>query len=280
MNDHRPDNTADDGRRARGGVQSIDRAAAILRCFVEHRAELTLSEIARATGLTTSTAHRLLASMQHNHLIRQTRDRRYSPGPLLVQLVRGGTVTTTLRDAALPAMTQLRDDVEETVGLHTLLPTDERMVIDQVESHHPLRRTYTEIGIPIPLPYGAPGKVLCAWLPTARCEAVLDQQMSALTPTTVTDPDALREQLDDVRRRGYALSFAERTPGIRSVAAPVFDHNGAVTGCLSVSGPEIRMSTERMHAFGPKLREKAWAVSEVLGATLTVVRSRHARLQD
>ncbi|MGH3358653.1 MAG: IclR family transcriptional regulator, partial [Nocardioidaceae bacterium] len=204
-------------------MQSIDRAAAILRCFAEHRAELTLSEIARATGLTTSTVHRLLAAMQHNLLVRQARGRRYAPGPLLVQLVRGGAVTTTLRDAAMPAMTAMRDEVGETVGLHSLTPNDERVVIDQVESHHPLRRTYTELGLPIPLPYGAPGKVLCAWVPPARCESILHREISPLTPTTVTDPQALRTQLDEVRRLGYALSFAERTPGIRSVAAPLFD---------------------------------------------------------
>ena len=258
-----------------GGVQSIDRAAAILRCFAEHRAELTLSEIARATGLTTSTVHRLLAAMQHNQLVRQARDRRYAPGPLLVQLVRGGAVTTTLRDVALPAMTAVRDEVEETVGLHRLTPNDERVVIDQVESHHPLRRTYTEIGMPIPLPYGAPGKVLCAWLPAPRREAVLRHEMSSLTPTTVTDPEVLRTQLDEVREQGFAVSFAERTPGIRSVAAPLFDHDGAVTGCLSVSGPEMRMSAERMESLGPRLHRAAWTVSEALGATPELVRSRH-----
>jgi IclR family transcriptional regulator, acetate operon repressor len=256
------------------GVQSIDRTAAILRCFAEHRAELTLSEIARATGLTTSTAHRLLAAMQHNQLVRQSQPRRYAPGPLLVQLVRGGAVTTTLRDAALPAMAALRDEVEETVGLHSLTPNDERMVVDQVESHQPLRRTYTELGIPIPLPYGAPGKVLCAWLPPPRRDAVLSREIRALTPTTLTDPGSLRTQLAEVREHGYATSFAERTPGIRSVAAPVFDHHGAITGCMSVSGPEIRMPAERMQMLGTQLQRAAWTVSEVLGATQEVVRAR------
>jgi IclR family transcriptional regulator, acetate operon repressor len=257
-----------------GGVQSIDRAAAILRCFAEQHAELTLSEIARTTGLTTSTVHRLLAAMQHNQLVRQTQRRRYAPGPLLVQLVRGGAVTTTLRDAALPAMAALRDEVEETVGLHSLTPGDERVVVDQVESHQPLRRTYTELGMPIPLPYGAPGKVLCAWLPAPRREVILSRAIPALTPTTVTDTQALATQLDEVRRRGYATSFAERTPGIRSVAAPLFDHHGAITGCMSVSGPEMRMPAERMHALGARLERSAWTVSEVLGATPEVVRSR------
>jgi IclR family transcriptional regulator, acetate operon repressor len=256
------------------GVQSIDRVAAILRCFADRRAELTLSEIARATGLTTSTVHRLLASMQQNELVRQVRERRYAPGPLIVQLVRGGALTTGLRDAALPAMAALRDEVEETVGLHSLTPGDERVVVDQVESHHPLRRTYTEIGLPIPLPYGAPGKVLCAWLPPTRRDKVLSHQLSALTPTTVTDPAVLRSELDEVRRRGYALSFAERTPGIRSVAAPLFDHSSTITGCMSVSGPEMRMPAERMEALGSKLHRTAWTVSEALGATPESVRSR------
>jgi IclR family acetate operon transcriptional repressor len=258
------------------GVQSIDRAAAILRCFAEQRAELTLSEIARATGLTTSTAHRLLGAMQENQLVRQTRNRRYAPGPLLVQLVRGGTVTATLREAALPAMAVLRDEVEETVGLHRLTPNDERIVVDQAESHQALRRTYTELGVPIPLPYGAPGKVMCAWLPRTRREAVLREQFDALTATTVTDPKVLRTQLGEIRSRGYALSFAERTPGIRSVAAALFDHDGAVTGCMSVSGPEMRLPAERMEVLGAHVHRAAWTVSEALGATPQAVSSRNA----
>lgn len=259
-----------------GGVQSIDRTAAILRSFSEHRAELTLSEIARATGLTTSTVHRLLSAMQQNQLVRQTRERRYAPGPLIVQLVRGGAVATTLREAALQTMAVLRDEVQETVGLHSLLPTtDERVVVDQVESHQPLRRTYTELGMPIPLPYGAPGKVLCAWLPPARRQSILERDLTPLTPTTVTDTKALRLQLEEIRHRGYAMSLAERTAGIRSVAAALFDHDGSVTGCLSVSGPEMRMPTDRMHTIGSQVRRAAWTVSEALGATPAAVGARH-----
>jgi IclR family transcriptional regulator, acetate operon repressor len=256
------------------GVQSIDRAAAILRCFAEHPTELTLSEIARATGLTTSTVHRLLASMQENQLVRQTHARRYAPGQLIVQLVRRGAVTTTLRDAAMPSMVALRNEVEETVGLHTLTPSDERVVVDQVESHHPLRRTYTDLGVPIPLPYGAPGKVLCAWLPQARREAVLNQELSQLTPTTVIDPAVLRAQLDETVRRGFAISDAERTPGIRSVAAPVFDHNGTVAAALSVSGPEMRMPADRLQDLGAPVRRAAIAASEALGATTETIGAR------
>lgn len=161
----------EDGNGAgRSAVQSVDRAVAILRCFDARRPTLGISDIARATGLSTTTTHRLLVAMQSNRLVRQTSDRRYGLGPLLVQLARSGALPTTLRDAALPLMTALRDEIDETVGLHELLPSGERVVVDQVESRQELRRTYTDIGVPIRLPHGAPGKAILSMLPVAQQE--------------------------------------------------------------------------------------------------------------
>lgn len=213
--------------------------------------------------------------MAHNQIVRQTPDRRYTPGPLLIQLFREVAVTATLRDAALPAMTALRDEVNETVGLHALLPTDERVVVDQIESHQPLRRTYTEIGVPIPLPYGAPGKILLAFLPEARSKAVLNRPMRQVTQATVTDTASLLRELAEVRRIGYAMSFAERTPGINTVAGPIFGHEGVV-GCLSISGPELRMPVERMRALGPRVSDTARTISEGIGAQGETM-GRHSR---
>lgn len=258
-------------RAARSGVQAIDRAVAILRCFGPRAPELGLSEIAAQTGLSTSTVHRLLAAMQHHQLVRQTAQRRYALGPLFVQLARSGAAPTSLRDLALGPMRALRDLADETVGLHELRSSTERSVVAQVESRQPLRRTYTEINEPIPLPYGAPGKVLTAFLPHAAQEKLLAGPLEQVTPTTVTDPAALHAQLAHVREQGYALSFAERTPGIRTVAAPIFDHTGQVVGCLSLSGPETRMPHERMEELAPEVTRTAWMVSEALGATPAAV---------
>lgn len=251
----------------RSGVQAIDRAVAILRCFGPRSPELGISEIAAATGLSTSTAHRLLAAMQHNRLVRQTAHRRYALGPLLVQLARSGAVPTTLRDVALGPMRALRDLADETVGLHELRSSTERTVVDQVESRQALRRTYTEFGEPIPLPNGAPGKVLLAFAPYTVRERILGSPIEPATASTITDPDALREQLVEIRALGYALSFAERTPGIRTVAAPIFDHAGRAIGCLSLTGPELRMPHRRMEELAPEVARTAWTVSEALGAT-------------
>jgi IclR family transcriptional regulator, acetate operon repressor len=256
---------------ARGGVQSIDRAVAILRCFDARHSSLGISEIARMTGLSTSTTHRLLHAMTDNRLLAQGPDRRYRPGPLLVQLGRSGAVPSTLKGAALPFMTALRDEVDETVGLHELLPSGERVVVDQVESHQELRRHYTDIGIPIPLPHGAPGKAILSALPWSRQQAVLARPISPVTEHTVTDPERLTDELDVARRRGWAGSDAERTPGIRAVASPVFDHTGAVIGAIGLSVPSVRMGDERADELGQRCADVAWEISESLGATRDAV---------
>ena len=255
------------GERARVRVQSIDRAVLILRCFDSRQPEIGISELSRRTGLSTSTVHRLLVSMTDNELVRQSSDRRYSLGPLVMQLGRSGGLPTTLRDVAVPVARQLRDEVDETVGIHELLPNGRRAVIDQVESRQELRRTYTELGVPLPLPHGAPGKVMLAHLPAERREWWLARPIDAATPTTIADPDALRTQLTEIRSRGWAYSDAERTPGIRAVAAPLFDHTGAVVGALGFSVPTIRMDTDRSAVLGARVAAAAREISKRLGAT-------------
>jgi IclR family acetate operon transcriptional repressor len=271
QDDEERDVTDEGSGGGRNGVQSIDRAVAILRCFDARRPTLGISDIARATGLSTTTTHRLLVAMQTNRLIRQTSDRRYGLGPLLIQLARSGAVPTTLRDTALPFMTALRDEVDETVGLHELLPTGERAVLDQVESHHELRRTYTEFGMPIPLTHGAPGKAILSMLPVERQDAWLSQPIRSITPETVTDPEVLRAELREVRRRGWAESKGERTPGIRTVSAPIFDHTGQVIGALGLSVPRVRMDDARAEVLGERITACSWAVSESMGATAAAV---------
>jgi IclR family acetate operon transcriptional repressor len=264
----------------RSAVQSIDRAVAILRCFDAHHAALGISDIARATGLSTSTAHRLLTSMTTNRLLDQGSDKRYRPGPLLVQLGRSGAVPSSLREAARPHMVALRDEVDETVGLHELLPTYERAVVDQVESRQELRRHYTDIGVPIALTHGAPGKAMLSTLPWARQKAALSRGIEAITDRTVTDPTALAAELATARERGWAGSDAERTPGIRAVAAPVFDHTGMVVGALGLSVPTVRMDDARADELGRRAAAVAWDVSEALGATRSLVDQKLALATD
>jgi IclR family acetate operon transcriptional repressor len=274
-------NTVDTGENApevrrRDGVQSIDRAVAILRCFDGRRPELGISELARSTGLSTSTVHRLLGAMQANHLVRQTGTKRYGLGPLLLQLANSGAMPRTLREAALPFMTDLRDEFDETIGLHEL-HGNHRIVAAQVESHQELRRTYTDIGVPIRLVYGGPGKAILSVLPADERKRHLAKPIEPITTTTTVDPAEIEGELEATRIRGYAESKAQRTVGIYAVAAPIFDHTDKVVGALGASVPEVRMSAERAEKIGSRVREVAWELSTALGATAEGV---HALVPD
>jgi len=257
----------------RGGVQSIDRAVAILRCFDGRRPELGISDLARSTGLSTSTVHRLLNAMQENHLVRQTGTKRYGLGPLLMQLANSGAMPRGLREAALPFMTDLRDEFDETIGLHELLGTGQRIVAAQVESHQELRRTYTDIGVPIRLAYGGPGKAILSALPESERLKHLAEPIIALTSSTTVDPAVVLHELEEARLRGYAESNGQRTVGIWAVAAPVFDHTQRVVGAIGASVPAARMTPERRALIGARVREVAWQLSITLGATIEGVRA-------
>jgi IclR family acetate operon transcriptional repressor len=258
-------------------VQSIDRVVAILRCFDGRTPELGISELSRSTGLSTSTVHRLLAAMQENQLVRQTGSRRYGLGPLLLQLANSGAMPRTLREAALPFMTILRDEFDETIGLHELLRTGHRIVAAQVEGHQELRRTYTDIGVPIRLVYGGPGHAMLCALPAEDRMRHLTEPIEQMTKATTVDPVAVERQLEAARSRGYAHSDGERTAGICGIAAPVFDHTQRVVGAIGASVPLVRIDAQRAEQIGARVREIAWQLSSALGATAEGV---HAVVPD
>lgn len=247
-------------------VQSLDRAVAILNVFTRERAELGVSEIARLVGLTPSTAHRLLNSLLAHGLIQQVSgSKRYALGPHVLRLAYIASGHVSVQQAALPVMHWLRNQSDETVGLHVLRADHQRVVIDQAESHKPLRRTYTELGQPIPLHQGAPGKALLAHLSSEAQEAILTRPLEAVTDRTPVDPLCLRQELALIRERGYALSFGERVSGIHTVAVPVWNHTGAVVASLSVTGPAMRMGRERLEALAPLALEASRRLSAQLG---------------
>ncbi|MDP9362985.1 MAG: IclR family transcriptional regulator [Chloroflexota bacterium] len=250
----------------RGPVQSFDRAVAILDAFTADRPELGVSEIARRTGLSRSTAHRLLSSLQHHELVQQVPGSRdYALGPRVLRLAQAALAGANLPAMARPAMTRLRDQHDETVGLHLPQGGFGRIVVDQVESRQPLRRTYTDVGHLIPVHQGAPGKVLLAFRPAELREEVLARPLQAATPRTIVDPDELREELRRVAEAGYALSIEERTPMTSTIAVPILDHTGKAIAAMSISGPSSRLSRERLLELAPSIREAAESLSGTLG---------------
>lgn len=249
-------------------VQAIDRAVAVMSAFSRARPVAGVSEIAESTSLSRSTVHRILASLAKHGLIAQLpKSTDYCLGPRLLGLADTARQQLSLELQAGPAMTALRDYTGETVALHVLDETPARRTLAQVESVHALRRTYTDIGAPLPPHQGAPGKVLLAFAEEALHERVLAGDLRSAINGTKIDPAALRAELAEIRATGYALSLEERVPGVVGLAVPVRDHTSSVVAALSVSIPAIRAGRRELEALAPRAAAAADELSAQLGYT-------------
>lgn len=247
-------------------VQVIDRAVAVMSAFSPQRPVASVSEIAASTSLSRSTVHRILASLaKHGLIVQVPKSTDYCLGPRLLALADTARQRLTLELQAGPAMTALRDYTGETVALHVLDETPARRTLAQVESVHPLRRTYTDIGVPLPPHQGAPGKALLAFAEESLREQVLAGELRSAITGTKLDASALRDELAEIRSVGYALSMEERVPGVVSLAVPVRDHTASVVAALSVSIPAVRAKRADLEALAPRAREAADELSAQLG---------------
>ncbi len=247
-------------------VEAIERAVRILDAFSVDRPELGVAEVARILGLKRSTVHRALVTLESGGLLRQVATtQKYTLGPKVLYLAYVLQTQLSLVSIALPYLRSLRDRFNETVALH-LLDGRGRMVVQQVESTHDLRRTYRDIGKVLPLYAGSPGKLLLAYMPQEEIDRVIDESgLRPFTSVTITDPAALRRELAEIRRRGYAWSIGEHSPGIASISCPIRNQEGQVIAAINISGPSVRLTEAKLLESLPQLREATLAMSRQIG---------------
>jgi DNA-binding IclR family transcriptional regulator len=241
---------------------AIDRALAVLGVLADASQPIGVTEIARRVGLPKSVVHYHVSALVRNRYVEARPDRRYGLGTAALRLGRGTASNLDLRARALPHMRALHHDTWETVTLSVLVGR-ERVFVDQLVSPQEIS-LMVELGRPLPLHAGAPGRVILAFLPEDAREAVLAQPLERLTAATVVEPSGLRALLESVRQTGVAVSRGERQQGVASVAAPVFDGHG-VAGAVCVCGPEYRFDEARLERYGPLLQAASSSLSRELG---------------
>ncbi len=245
---------------AQTGTQAIDRAAELLVRLVESEDGYRPGELATAAGLPKSTASRLLRALERHQLVqRDLEGGSLRPGPVLVQYARRYAAVPDLVSLAQPALDRLARLSSETVNL--AVPTAAGVEqVAQVDSRY-LLGVQNWVGLRVAYHASAVGKVFLAF----GTVPVPPGPLERLAPRTVIAPAALRTQLAEVRRRGYATAVEELEPGLLAVAAPVRDAGGAVVAAIAVTGPSLRLSAEDLERLGGPLVEEADAVSAHLG---------------
>ena len=228
--------------RAPHFVQSLERGLAVIRAFDEHNPELTLSDVARRTGLTRAAARRFLLTLADLGYVR-TDERWFTLSPRILELGYAYLSSLSLPEVAEPHLERLVAEVHESSSV-SVLDGEDIVYVARV----PTARIMTvsiNVGTRFPAYATSMGRVLLSTLPEAELDAYLERvELRPLSPRTVTSRDALRAALDKVREQGWALVDQELEEGLRSVAAPIRDRSGGTIAAVNLSAHASRLTIE------------------------------------
>ncbi|MGB0097800.1 MAG: IclR family transcriptional regulator [Solirubrobacteraceae bacterium] len=249
-----------------GPIQSIERAAAILRLLSGRSRRLGVVELAGQLGLPKGTVHGILRTLQTVGFVEQDSESgKYQLGAALLHIGSSYLDANELRTRALNWADALATQSDESVRIGTL--HDKQVLI----VHHVFRpddsRQALEVGSLVPPHASALGKALLAHH-TYLLDELAAEHLTSYTPATVTDMGELRGELEEIRGRGWASEIGELLPGVASIAAPIEDRRGVVAGAIGISGPIERVSASgdpRSELVGYVL-QSARTVSRELGA--------------
>lgn len=248
-----------------GRVQSVDRALVLLEELARDDRGRRLTELSRQTGLSLTTVHRLLTTLEQRRFVQfSAADSAWRIGLRAFAVGSSFARERNFVAPALPFLRRLRDQTRETANLG-VVEDGEVVVVNQVPSRE-IMRAISAVGGRSPMTASGMGKVFLASYTREDVNAVvLRRGMPRATRTTLTCRDALETQLIEARRDGYAVDDEEHVPGLRCVAAPVYDHKADVVCAVSVSGLRLRMTPERLPSLGRLLAKTAGEITAALG---------------
>jgi IclR family acetate operon transcriptional repressor len=250
---------------APGAVQSLGRALDLMESVAMAEQGAGLTELAKATGLAPSTAHRLLKTLQQRRYVSHDAER--GLWFIGVQAFTVGAAFLRTRNvvaAARPVMRQLMEDSGESVSLAVLDGAD-AVYLAQIECRA-MMRALARPGGRAPLHCSGVGKALLAALGAAeRAPLYARVEFTRYTDHTLVDPKALEAALRPVAVLGYAVDDEEFALGLRCVAAAICDEYGDPVAAISCSGPTARVTVERVAPLGRLVATAAADVAAALG---------------
>ncbi len=241
----------------------VGRVFTLLDAFSAEAPELTLTELVQRTGLPRSTAHRLIVELERWGAL-ERRGTQLRPGLHLFELGQLARPPALLREAALPFMEDLYEATHHTVHLGVLDGPDVLYVERLTGRRGP--RVPSRIGGRNPAHCTAVGKAMLAFLPGDQLRLLLAAPLASRTPSTITDPGQLRQELRQVVHEGAAYDQQEAQLGIACVAAPVLDRRRRPVAALSVAGPVDDINPTRLT---PAVRTAALGLARVLDRAVT-----------
>ena len=254
-------------RDGEGATGTLGKAITVLETVALAERPMRFTDVLAVSGQPRGTLHRQLSHLVQEGLLEMRPDHAYVPGLRLLKLASASWARNEFRAVAAPFLEALHRETGETVHLGVLRGR-EIIYLDKVESRQAVRMN-SQIGNASPAFCTGVGKAALAALEGAALADILDRiDFHRFTPQTITDRAALLTELDEIRRLGIAFDREEHEPGIRCVAAPVFDASRALVAGVSVTGPAYRVGEEQLVAWAPLVRGASQAIMAELAARL------------
>jgi len=253
--------------RGESKVNSVDRALVILEYLGTQTKEVGVRELGQSIGLSKSSVHRILQTLRSRGFVKWNPDNaRYSLGMRAFEVGCGILRSMEVHGAAKPYLEQLVSTLGETAFLG-VVDESELVFIDKIDGRRSVRM-YADIGSRQPLYSTGSGKALLAQLDRAEIDRILSQKPPQQhTKNTITDVDTLRQELEKVRRQGYAEDNEEMEEGLYCVGAPVFGYSGRPVAAISVSVPKMGPQPVQKDRLVKAVVQAAQDISGKLGYT-------------
>lgn len=253
-----------DDKTGQNTIKSLDRAMQVFE-HLSAQSGLTLSVLAADLGESPATVYRILVTLEGRQLVE------FDPAEQLWHIGAHAFVIgarflrrTSLVERARPIMRRLMEQTGETANLG-IVQDASVLFVSQVETTASIRAFFPP-GTLSPLHASGIGKALLSEMPEDRLRRILRRPLEVFTPHTLADPRALQADLQAIRARGYSIDNEEKTPGMRCIAAPVFDVHGEAVAGISVSGPAIRMAVDAVAPISRAVIDAARELSRALGS--------------
>jgi len=227
-------------------IQSIDKMVLIIEALSSEPKGLGITELYENLHIPKSTIHRILSSLTEHNMVRQDKEtNKYFLGLYFLHLATSILDNLDIRNTVRPYLEYINQRTNEVVHLCTL-DNGEIVYIDKVDSKRKIKIS-SSIGVRGPVHCTGVGKAILAGMAEDEVRRILKTKgMRAYTENTITDKDYFIEELKTIRNEGYAVDNIENEPGIRCIAAPIFNHEGKTVAAISISGPSDRMTVERI----------------------------------
>ncbi|WP_177237117.1 MULTISPECIES: IclR family transcriptional regulator [unclassified Bradyrhizobium] len=255
-----------------GGVQSVDRALSILETLAEDDEGYRLSDLAVRTGLSASTVHRLLATLESRRFVQFDRaESKWHVGSRAFTVGASFARRRNFSTQAIPYLRKLRDLTRETANL-AVVDDEFIIVLTRMESRE-IMRSLTQVGGRVPMVTSGVGKAVLATYSDEDVGAVIRHHgMPRLTEKSIVRPSDLFKELEKIRKQGFALDDEEACMGLRCIAAVVYNDCAEPLAAISVSGMTSRLTDDRLPEIGQIVREVAGELTVALGGVMPIPR--------